>query len=778
MPTRLKEILFISVILLGLLAVAFYDIVFLHKTFKITTANPQALITGPYGQQHNKPAFFPVQSTDSSQMEEPLYEFVRKSLHQGYWPLWNPHQACGFPIIAMIEMGMFFPLNFLLYFFPQPYAWDAMIFARFFFAGLFTFWLMRTLRFTRFPSLVAAVIFMLTGPMVLLQYWFTSVEIIAPLLLLTLERLARNPSWRNSGFVALAVGLTFLGGHPEHILFVNSFGFLFFCFRIFSLKSFKKEIILRLTTAYLLGIGLSALTLFPFLYNVKKELWHSHSTNVAITETTNNKLELFSVVTPSFLQKEPVKKNFDREGWWGGYIGVVPFLLALMGLFGKQKKGLNYFLAVLAFLNMTKTYFDFPFFQAIEVLPLFRNCRFYPHTVHLFTLNIAMLAAMGTRVIFAKKDNLKKAIYLAVPLILIWGKALYDLQKTYYFPHSVQASKTGFILLIVFLLILWLKDHASAPKKIMAGVLLGLMIFELFIYIPRERSVRFDSFPQTPYIQFIKNIPERVRVYGMYWSLSPNSASGYQIDDMGIFISLLPKRFVNFVNNLLYPHYFKKDLQTCSFQVYPVTLPSERTPFFDMLNLAFTVGTKDIDPSLRYTKNQTLPTPIYNKEVLLYPSFSVQARSFIVHRAFFEPDEKKMFDRIIQIHKNFRTMIVVQHEIMPDIVNQLAVTPIMDFSQAIITKYTPNEVVINANMDHPGFVVLSDTYHPDWKAFIDGHKTKIYFTNGLVRSVFVEKGEHTIRFIYQPLSFYAGILISLLSFFVMAILLIRKSTAK
>src|SRR5438552_178350 len=105
----------IPFVILILLCVAFYDVVFLGKTFKVTTANSQAVPSGAYGQANNKPRFIPVNGTDTPVMDEPIYEFVKKNLRRGILPFWNPHQACGYPLIGMQEMGLFYPLTFIMY---------------------------------------------------------------------------------------------------------------------------------------------------------------------------------------------------------------------------------------------------------------------------------------------------------------------------------------------------------------------------------------------------------------------------------------------------------------------------------------------------------------------------------------------------------------------------------------------------------------------------------------------------------------------------------------
>lgn len=63
-------------------------------------------------------------------------------------------------------------------------------------------------------------------------------------------------------------------------------------------------------------------------------------------------------------------------------------------------------------------------------------------------------------------------------------------------------------------------------------------------------------------------------------------------------------------------------------------------------------------------------------------------------------------------------------------------------------------------MENDGFLVLSDTYYPGWKAYVDGKRSEIYLTNYLVRSVYLKKGEHIVKFIYLPFAFILGVIIS------------------
>lgn len=84
-----------------------------------------------------------------------------------------------------------------------------------------------------------------------------------------------------------------------------------------------------------------------------------------------------------------------------------------------------------------------------------------------------------------------------------------------------------------------------------------------------------------------------------------------------------------------------------------------------------------------------------------------------------------------------------------------------------IIDYQPNQIIIQSDSSENSFLVLADTYYPGWMAYIDGIETKVYRTNGILRGVFIPKGEHTIKFIYRPKSFKYGVTISIITFFIL-----------
>jgi hypothetical protein len=85
----------------------------------------------------------------------------------------------------------------------------------------------------------------------------------------------------------------------------------------------------------------------------------------------------------------------------------------------------------------------------------------------------------------------------------------------------------------------------------------------------------------------------------------------------------------------------------------------------------------------------------------------------------------------------------------------------------------PQRVVVDARLQQPGLLVVSDLFYPGWTAEVasaDGTRTQVPIlrTNRIMRGVVLPAGTHRIAFVYQPLSFYAGALVSVAAWLIFA----------
>jgi hypothetical protein len=81
---------------------------------------------------------------------------------------------------------------------------------------------------------------------------------------------------------------------------------------------------------------------------------------------------------------------------------------------------------------------------------------------------------------------------------------------------------------------------------------------------------------------------------------------------------------------------------------------------------------------------------------------------------------------------------------------------------ARIVSYRDEEVTVAVAPERGALLVLADAHYPGWKALVDGREVPIHRVNHTFRGVVVEPGERNVVFKYEPVSFRAGALLSLL----------------
>lgn len=65
---------------------------------------------------------------------------------------------------------------------------------------------------------------------------------------------------------------------------------------------------------------------------------------------------------------------------------------------------------------------------------------------------------------------------------------------------------------------------------------------------------------------------------------------------------------------------------------------------------------------------------------------------------------------------------------------------------ANIANYSESEVSIDTENQGEGFLILTDTFYPTWKAIVDGNPETIFLTDYNLRGIVVPAGKHRIVF--------------------------------
>jgi uncharacterized membrane protein YfhO len=143
----------------------------------------------------------------------------------------------------------------------------------------------------------------------------------------------------------------------------------------------------------------------------------------------------------------------------------------------------------------------------------------------------------------------------------------------------------------------------------------------------------------------------------------------------------------------------------------------------------------------------------------IYENENYLPRAFLADNALVIKDGKKILEKMKSKEFNPKREVILE--------KGFAVKPLVVSSQLSaqvnILKYEAAEVIIEADTDAPRFLVLSDTYYPGWKVYVDGKPDKIYRADYILRSVYLKSGRHIVKFIYDPFSFKAGLAITMIS---------------
>lgn len=86
-------------------------------------------------------------------------------------------------------------------------------------------------------------------------------------------------------------------------------------------------------------------------------------------------------------------------------------------------------------------------------------------------------------------------------------------------------------------------------------------------------------------------------------------------------------------------------------------------------------------------------------------------------------------------------------------------------------EYGPDRVVLKVNCLEPSMLASSENHFPGWTVKVDDKASEIHLWLGTFRSVWLEKGRHSIVFEFKPSHFEMNVIISLSGILVFMILL-------
>lgn len=164
------------------------------------------------------------------------------------------------------------------------------------------------------------------------------------------------------------------------------------------------------------------------------------------------------------------------------------------------------------------------------------------------------------------------------------------------------------------------------------------------------------------------------------------------------------------------------------------------------MNVAYLL---DPDPGLAYEKAYSSP------EVNVYRNPYVLPRAYIVCQARTAGSAEEALALLFSAGFDPAREVVLEHADPLPAANA-SDTPCQAQPAAVLLS-TPNQVTIQAALSQPGYLVLADTFYPGWQALVGGRTLEIQRANYALRAVPLPAGEHEVVFRYRPLSLSAGL---------------------
>ena len=676
----------------------------------------------------------------------PFRDFFARALHEGQLPLWNAAINCGFPLFAEGQAGPLYPPNVILALLLPTWAalnWNIVLHLWLGGAGMYA--LVRAFGAVRPAALCAGLCYALSGYMVVraMSPNFIAVCAWLPLLFWLVDRILNRRHFFYVLLFALVIGLQLLAGHPQAALYgaVAVAGYWLYRSWVQGAGWITWS---ALAGAFALGAALAAVQLLPTAELVQLSNRGAGLSWASFVAMSLPPERLATLLWPNLFGNSAHGTYGSREiGFFiqlCTYVGVVPLFLAWAAL-RERRDGQVGFFAVLALVGLVlalgKYTAIFSFFHQIPGFSLFRiPTRF----LLWFALGVSVLCGLGLDQVLRRERSrpvngwLLAAVFGAASAGLLWvsGVALFGEGSETRYIHHLRGD--GLRLIGALIIGAWLLGRRARRAAAWAAPV--VIFVELYSFgADFNGTIEPAAYTETP-------------------------ATAREI--LADHTAAAPPRIVSLVNERNSPFDWHGgwayDLE--SYRRYNETLRmysgglyglANALPGWSPLHLyrhgefargypAF-AALAGVEYAVRYSRDggfevQRLPTALPRAYVVGQYHLVTSPRAGLSYMARGFPMRGEV------------------------ILEEAPVASIGPGGAAEIVHYDDEEVAVALADSAGGILVLSDTYYPGWRAFVDGVERPILRANHVFRAVVIPAGAQEVVFSYEPDSFRYGLLVS------------------
>ncbi|MDD5303916.1 MAG: hypothetical protein PHS14_12520 [Elusimicrobia bacterium] len=680
----------------------------------------------------------------------PWRQFMREEFLAGHFPLWNPYILAGVPFAACIQAAPFYPLNAGLLWLPAvPFTLVA-AFLKIFCAGVFTGLHLRRLGASERGAVLSGVVFSLGGFMVAwLGHPQTNTACLLPALFWALGRLSDRGSFRNASLLGLFAGLALLGGHPPTMLQVLGAAAAYAVFLAARAPRADRTRFIGLALlAVPLGACLAAPALLPYLEYHGLSSTAAASSGLARWGTRLSPWLLLHLLMP-LASGSPARgaeilagvfglgpeSNFIERAAW---TGLIPLGFAALAVVRRRRHGEVLFHAGLALFGLLAALGAPPLPRLWSVLPGYSSVN-PTRLLLLWSFGVAVLAGLGADLDpadFPAGDRRLLRWILWPPAVL--AASAYWVMVW----RSLAELRLGEVLFVGAAMSLFLAECFATQRlfdprrRAWAPWLAGL--FCLLPALDVNPSAPASTFyPETPALAAMKDAVGEGRVFALGRALEPNLGMPGRLRDARGRDFTAPRRYERLVTG-----------RTGDFDFYS---GAPEMPLNAALLAVGVVGAteKTVSAAPQGWKK------IHEGDLFVFRSPAAARRALFVPAARaggteevlaavrapgFDPARLAWFDD-----------------------GDVSAHPPGVKGTARIVEDGADSVIVEAECDGPGWLVLLDNWFPGWEATVNGERARVRRADYAFRAVAVPGGRSVVRFDYRPSSVGLGLILALFS---------------
>ncbi len=722
----------------------------------------------------------------------PWMEYAIQHILSGDFPLWNPYNGWGAPFMANYQTALFYPLNWLLIVFAliKPgaglyFGYTVLMILHFQIGVLGFYRLLTHFRLNEPAKLLGSAAFIFSGyiaarvnfiSMVWAVIWMPWIISGVVGLFSKTEKPSR---WLEMGLIVPLV-MQLLAGHAQTAYYTLLIAGIIFI-SLWIACSHKWIIFIKLIVNIMIGFGISAVQLIPtaeYLLNSQR------SQEVGFTFAANFSLwpwRLLSAIFPDFWGNPLYNRFLGGGTFWEDhlYIGVFPLLFMGYGTFvvlrNKTKidaYDLKFFRVCLAIVPVSllfalgKNFVIYPLFY--KYVPTFDMFQAPSRFIVLYTFCGAVLAAVGFDIWQKEFLSARKSGYLIFTFIAILIGVVFSQITSNVLPAPVAyAIYVGSSLAIIWGGLTILKEWlTSQGKRLLNGFVLLIVLTDLCYFSSQNSLFKAVNFYEGVHqknlgwqseIVFLEKKSEEFVKFNQNFRF--DRFQDFQSSDSGDLL-FLPN------TNLFTPAYHVLN----NFDPF---VPGNYSTFMEAVNRFPIEKQKKFLAEFGLSRYISLGSPLERKLSIthLHPSDRVQWYDCGMLRQTDEILVDLLYNEAI-LNKP-RCLYLTNDENISDIQQDEASQPEVKISYQIDEQRSSYEIRYTSESD--GWLLVQSNFYPGWKAVLDNQELiETYEANYLFTGIPVPHGSHTIKFYYDPFSFKAGALVSIISMLI-AVFLLRKT---